>query len=83
MPDGGIGQDQGSDSSFDAVGLDKYVGNWKDGKRNGKGTYTSGLSRNFYKYVGEWKNGEMWNGIYYDKNGKIKYKIVNVYYIKQ
>ena len=43
-------QDQGSDSSVDAVGLDKYVGNCRDGKRNGKGTLTI---PDGFKYVGE------------------------------
>ena len=31
----------------------KYVGEWKDGKRNGQGTYTSARGN---KYVGEWKD---------------------------
>jgi len=38
---------------IDPVG-EKYIGSWKDGKRNGQGTST------FFgwgKYVGEWKNG--------------------------
>jgi|TARA_Y100000294_G_scaffold10708_1_gene9929 hypothetical protein len=33
----------------------KYVGEWKDGKKNGQGTMTL---PNGNKYVGEWKNGE-------------------------
>ena len=33
---------------------DKYVGEYKDGKRNGRGTFTY----NDGKYVGEWKDGE-------------------------
>ena len=32
---------------------DKYVGEWKDGKKNGQGTYTW---TNGQKYVGEWKD---------------------------
>ncbi len=52
----------------------KYVGGWKNGLRNGKGTttYSSGT-----KYEGDWKDGGMWNGTLYDKNGKILHKIVN------
>ena len=34
---------------------DKYIGEFKSGKRHGKGFYTA---VNGDKYVGEWKNGE-------------------------
>ena len=34
---------------------DKYVGEWKNGKRNGYGTYAFA---NGNKYVGEWKSGK-------------------------
>jgi hypothetical protein len=34
---------------------DKYVGEWKNDKRHGQGTYTF---TNGEKYVGEWKNGK-------------------------
>jgi len=34
---------------------DKYVGEWKDGKRTGQGTYTWS---NGNKYIGEWKDGK-------------------------
>ena len=34
---------------------DKYVGEWKDGKKHGQGTYTYS---NGDKYVGEWKDGK-------------------------
>ena len=54
---------------------DKYVGGWKDGKKHGQGTYTWSEGS---KYVGEWKNGREWKGTIYWKNGKIKYKIMNV-----
>jgi len=52
----------------------KYVGEWKDGERNGQGTitYPDGI-----KYVGEFKDGELWNGIFYEKNGNIIEKWVN------
>ena len=33
---------------------DKYVGEWKNGKKNGQGTKTSAEG---YKYVGEFKDG--------------------------
>ena len=34
---------------------DKYVGQWKNGKYNGQGTYTSKKN----KLEGEWKDGKM------------------------
>jgi len=37
-------------------GSSKYVGNWKNGKEHGKGTYTWSSGA---KYIGEWINGEM------------------------
>ena len=58
----------------------KYVGEWKDGVRNGQGTYTqygSLLYPDGRKYVGEYKNGKEWNGTYYNNNGKKEYKLVN------
>ena len=56
------------------------IGEWKDGVRNGQGTYTqygSLLYPDGRKYVGEYKNGKEWNGTYYDNNGKKEYKLVN------
>ena len=58
----------------------KYVGEWKDGKIHGQGTLTLPDGQ---KYVGDWKDRNLWNGIKYDKNGKIKYKLVNGKRIKQ
>ena len=52
----------------------KYVGEWKNGKENGQGTYTWPSGE---KYVGEFKDGKTWNITVYDKNGNIKYKLVN------
>ena len=48
---------------------DHYVGNIKDGKRNGRGTMHYADGR---KYVGEWKN-DKWHGkgIFYHANGAI------------
>ena len=54
------------------VGL-KYVGEYKNGIRHGQGTQVHPYG---WKYIGEWNNGDMWNGIRYDKNGKIEYKYV-------
>jgi len=58
----------------------KYVGEWKDGRKHGQGTYTqygSLLYPDGRKYVGEYKNGKEWNGTYYNNNGKKEYKLVN------
>ena len=58
----------------------EYVGEYKDGKRNGQGTLTFSDVSTFSdgkKYEGEWKDGNPWNGILYDKKGNILYKIVN------
>ena len=35
----------------------KYVGEWRNNKRHGQGTYTWDRGRS-YKYVGEWRNGK-------------------------
>ena len=52
-----------------------YEGTYnKDDKPNGQGTFTF---PNDEKMVGEWKNGDLWEGIKYDKDGNIKYKVVN------
>ena len=58
----------------------KYMGEWKDGKKHGQGTYTNKVGE---KYVGEYKDGRRWNGIMYDKYGKIEFKLVNGKRIKQ
>jgi hypothetical protein len=54
--------------------MGKYVGEIKNGKPNGQGTQTWKDGR---MYVGSWKVGRIWNGIQYDKNRKILYKVVN------
>ena len=57
-----------------------YVGEWKDGRKHGQGTYTqygSLLYPDGRKYVGKYKNGKEWNGTYYDNNGEKEYKLVN------
>ena len=52
---------------------DKYVGEWKDGKRNGQGTYTWGSGEwEGEKYVGEFKgNKQNGDGVYFDAFGKV------------
>ena len=46
----------------------EYVGEYKDGKKHGQGTYTWSDGE---KYVGEFKDGKRWNGTMYDKEGNI------------
>ena len=58
----------------------KYVGSWNNGKYHGQGTLTS---PDVGKWEGKWKDGYLWNGTKYDKDGKIKDKIVNGKWIKQ
>ena len=53
---------------------DKYVGEYKNGKRNGQGTETS---PDGMKCVGEWNEGRNWNTTGYDKVGNIISKTVN------
>ena len=56
----------GTDTS---ANVDKYVGEFKDDKRNGQGTFTSS---NGDKYVGEWKNNkENGLGTLYASNGSV------------
>jgi len=57
-----------------------YVGEIKNGKPKGQGTYTFNDGN---KFVGEYKHGNEWNGIYYNKNGNIIGKFVNGEWIKQ
>ena len=46
-----------------------YVGEVKDGKEHGRGTYTWPDGT---KYEGEWKDGEFWNGTFTDVDGSKK-----------
>ncbi len=63
----------------------KYVGSWKNGKKDGQGTSFGGDK--WYhiggKRVGEWWYGTFMNGTEYDKKGNIRYKIVNGKRIEQ
>ena len=52
----------------------KYEGQVENGIPNGQGTFTSSDGS---KYVGEYKKGRKWNVITYDKDGNIKYRIVD------
>ena len=47
---------------------EKYVGTYKDIRRNGHGTYPS---HDGVRYVGEWRDGQPWKGEVYLKNGNI------------
>ena len=51
----------------------KYVGEWKDGIRDGYGTFTF---PDGYRFSGEWKKDVRWNGTVSDINGEIIVKIV-------
>ena len=62
----------------------RYMGEWKDGKKHGQGTFTFGKGKyDGEKSVGEYKDGKTWNVITYDKDGNIKYMVVNGKMIKQ
>ncbi|MDP6489073.1 MAG: MORN motif-containing protein, partial [SAR324 cluster bacterium] len=53
---------------------DKYIGEYKNGKKDGQGTYTFSDGR---KYEGEFREGTFWNITEYDKNGNIIGNYVN------
>ena len=46
---------------------DVYSGSWRDGKKDGKGTYI--FKETGMKYVGAFKNGQMVNGKWCYSNG--------------
>lgn len=51
---------------------DKYIGNWKDGKKNGSGTLIFPDGSEYQKYVGEWKDNDFGGqGTLTYSNGKI------------
>ncbi len=52
----------------------KYVGGWKDGKEHGQGTFTFSDGK---KGVGEFRENKPWNITTYDKDGNIRWKMVN------
>ena len=47
-----------------------YVGDWKDGKQHGQGTFTLTDGE---KYVGESRDIERWDGTEYKKDGLAPY----------
>ena len=53
----------------------KYEGEWKDGERNGQGTFTYPYDSR--KYEGEWKGDKPWSGTGYDMYGNITTKVLN------
>ena len=53
---------------------EKYVGDWKNNKKHGQGTYTFLDSS---KYAGEFRGNKPWNITFYDKDGIIRWKMVN------
>ena len=55
-------------------GTTKYIGEWKNGKPNGQGTE---ITTDGSKFVGEFKDDSFLNGIFYDKKGSIKSKMLN------
>mmetsp|Transcript_44074 Transcript_44074/g.71417 ORF Transcript_44074/g.71417 Transcript_44074/m.71417 type:complete len:270 (-) Transcript_44074:177-986(-) len=65
-----------SDGTFSYVNGDVYVGQWKAGKKHGKGSYT--YAKDATQLVGEWQEGKIttgkWifpNGMFY--SGKFRY----------
>ena len=51
-----------------------FEGEYSDGKRNGQGKY---INYEGIIWVGEFREGNLWNVTRYDKDGNIKWKIVN------
>jgi hypothetical protein len=80
FPDGKKYVGKWKDGKYNGEGIftrpsgSKYVGEFKDGERNGQGILTSYLG---FKFEGEWKNNKPWNGILYNKDGKITSKYLN------
>ena len=58
----------------------KYMGEWKDGKKHGHGTFTDNDGE---KTVGRWENGYFIEGTVFDKYGKTIKKWENGKEIKQ
>ena len=61
---------------YNDYSLLRYEGEYLNGKRNGKGKeYYEGTHSKILKFQGEFLNGLKWNGIWFNKNGKILYEI--------
>jgi len=52
----------------------KYVGEWKEGRKDGQGT---DIFPDGSKGIGEFREGRPWNITHRDKNGNIIVKFVN------
>ena len=51
----------------------KYVGEWKEDKMHGSGTYTFGPGdHEGDKFIGEWKDNKPWQGVEYSPSGEVK-----------
>ena len=78
--DGGKYEGEWKNGVFHGLGTvtlpdgEKYVGDWKNNKKHGQGTYTF-LDRS--KYAGEFRGNKPWNITFYDKDGIIRWKMVN------
>jgi len=55
------------DGTFTYINGDEYVGQWCQGKKHGKGTYT--YAKDGSSLVGEWDNGKMTSGKWIFPNG--------------
>jgi len=64
----GISPDEAmSEGTFTYVNGDVYVGQWCDGKKHGKGTYS--YAKDSTRLIGEWENGKITNGRWVFPNG--------------
>jgi len=69
-----IGQSKKSGLLYTWENGSRYVGEWKDGKKHGQGTYTS---QDGTKGKGEFKDNTPWNISLYGKYGNFTGKYVN------
>ena len=80
LPDGGnyVGEfKKGKPNGLGTMTLPdgtKYIGEWQNGEPNGQGTETT---TDGSKFVGEFKDDKLLNGVFYNKEGKIKSKMLN------
>mmetsp|Transcript_35778 Transcript_35778/g.92020 ORF Transcript_35778/g.92020 Transcript_35778/m.92020 type:complete len:260 (-) Transcript_35778:95-874(-) len=56
-----------ADGTFTYINGDEYVGQWLNGKKHGKGTYT--YAKDGTQLAGEWENGKITNGKWIFPNG--------------
>lgn len=61
------GETMKSEGTFTYCNNDTYVGQWRDGKKNGKGTYS--FAADGTKLKGEWSEGKITNGQWLFPNG--------------